>query len=114
MYQQRSGLAAASELDEAIFVNDQLEALVAEMIEKGIVFEDAVSEFEKRFIKQVLKKVDGNQSKAAHMLGIHRNTLGRKLGQFGLGDNHSHRRELTIHTRGTTPPRRGSRPSPRH
>lgn len=92
-------------------MNDQLESLVTEMIEKGVDFEDAVNEFEKRFIKLVLKKVNGNQSKAAEVLGIHRNTLGRKLGQLGLGDNHV-RREPRPARRGrrTQPHGRASRP----
>ena len=48
------------------------------------VFDEAVGEFEKRFIKRVLDRVDGNQSRAAHMLGIHRNTLSRKLSEYKL------------------------------
>ncbi len=94
-------------------MNDQLESLVAEMIEKGVVFEDAVGEFEKRYIKLVLAKVHGNQSKAAEMLGIHRNTLGRKLGQLGLDEKHFHRRKPALRSHGITLPRRGSRTSPR-
>jgi len=44
------------------------------MIEQGILYTDAVSEFEKKFIKQMLEKNKGNHSKAAVALGIHRNT----------------------------------------
>lgn len=80
-------------------MNDQLESLVTEMIERGVDFEDAVNEFEKRFIKLVLKKVNGNQSKAAEVLGIHRNTLGRKLGQLGLDDHHSRRWQSALRGR---------------
>ena len=32
-------------------MKDQLEALVSHMIEQGILFADAVTEFEKRFIQ---------------------------------------------------------------
>lgn len=64
------------------------------MVDKGVDFEDAVNEFEKRFIGLVLKKVNGNQSKAAELLGIHRNTLGRKLGQLGLDDRHARPRRF--------------------
>jgi hypothetical protein len=34
-------------------VKDQLEALVGQMVERGILFEEAVNEFEKKFIKRV-------------------------------------------------------------
>jgi DNA-binding protein Fis len=65
-------------------VKDQLEGLVSQMVERGILFDEAVGEFEKRFIKRVLDRVDGNQSRAAHLLGIHRNTLSRKLTEYKL------------------------------
>ena len=65
-------------------MKDQLEGLVSQMVERGILFDEAVGEFEKRFIKRVLDRVDGNQSRAAHQLGIHRNTLSRKLTEYKL------------------------------
>ena len=65
-------------------MKDQLESLVNQMIEHGILYTDAVSEFEKRFIKRVLEKNNGNHSKAARDLGIHRNTLSRKAEDLGL------------------------------
>jgi len=72
-------------------VKDQLEGLVSLMVERGILFDEAVGEFEKRFIKRVLDEAKGNQSKAADVLGIHRNTLSRKIGEYKL-DSNGHRR----------------------
>ena len=46
-------------------MKDQLEQLVAELLVKGVRYEDAQREFEKRFITHALQKVDGNLSKAA-------------------------------------------------
>jgi DNA-binding protein Fis len=66
-------------------VKDQLEGLVSQMVERGILFDEAVEEFEKRFIKSVLDREKGNQSRAAHTLGIHRNTLSRKIVEYKLG-----------------------------
>jgi len=66
-------------------VKDQLEGLVTQMVERGILFDEAVVEFEKRFIKRVLDRANGNQSRAAQILGIHRNTLSRKIGEYKLG-----------------------------
>jgi Fis family transcriptional regulator len=54
------------------------------MVEHGILFDEAIGEFEKRFIKRVLDHVEGNQSRAAVMLGIHRNTLSRKIVEYKL------------------------------
>jgi Fis family transcriptional regulator, factor for inversion stimulation protein len=65
-------------------LRDQLEHLVNEMVTKGIRYEDAQREFEKRFIAHVLTKADGNLGKAADLLGIHRNTLSRKIAEYRL------------------------------
>ncbi len=73
-------------------VKDQLESLINQMIDQGILFTDALSEFEKRFIKKMLEKTNGNHSKAAVELGIHRNTLSRKVEDLGL--DHRQRRRV--------------------
>jgi Fis family transcriptional regulator len=54
------------------------------MVERGILLEEAVMEFEKKFIKRVLERSNGNQCRAAKVLGIHRNTLSRKVDQYKL------------------------------
>jgi DNA-binding NtrC family response regulator len=65
-------------------VKEKLETLVAEMIERRIFLEEALNEFEKRFIQSALSRTDGNQTKAAKVLGMHRNTLNRKMVQHKL------------------------------
>ena len=72
-------------------MKDQLEGLVNQMVERGIYFDEAIREFEKRFIKRVLDRADGKQSRAAQLLGIHRNTLSRKIEEYKL-DSNGHRR----------------------
>jgi DNA-binding NtrC family response regulator len=44
---------------------------------------EAVSVFEKNYISEILERVDGNRTKAAKILGIHRNTLLSKTNGFG-------------------------------
>ncbi len=61
-----------------------LEQLVSQMVEKGIHYEDALREFDKRFIVEVMDKSDGNLSKAADTLGVHRNTLSRKIKELKI------------------------------
>jgi Fis family transcriptional regulator, factor for inversion stimulation protein len=65
-------------------VKQQLESLVSEMIEKGILFTEAKREFEKKFISRVLQHHRGNLSRAAKDLKIHRNTLGKKIEEYKL------------------------------
>ena len=65
-------------------ISDRLEKLVEEMVDKGVQFEDAVHEFEKRFIARVLGACEGSLTKAADTLGMHRNTLTRKMGEYRI------------------------------
>lgn len=69
-------------------MKDQLEVLVNQMVDRGILLEEAVSEFERRFIKCAMEHSRGNQSRAARVLGIHRNTLSRKVGEYELENGH--------------------------
>ncbi len=44
----------------------------------------ATDEFEKFYIRKILKKTRGNRNRAAEMLGVHRSTLSYKIKQLGL------------------------------
>jgi len=43
-----------------------------------------IGEIEKPLLEAVMHQARGNQSRAARMLGINRNTLRKKLTQYGL------------------------------
>ena len=60
-------------------MNKLLDQLVTEMVTRGVHYADAQREFEKRFISCVIDKSAGNLCKAADTLGVHRNTLTRKV-----------------------------------
>ena len=61
-----------------------LDQLVSEMVTRGIHYTDAQREFDKRFISCVIEKSDGNLCKAADVLGVHRNTLARKMKEMKI------------------------------
>ena len=65
-------------------MKQELESLVSQMVDRGILFIEARREFEKRFIARVLQRHRGNLSKAAKDLRIHRNTLGKKIEEYEL------------------------------
>ena len=67
-----------------INVHKLLEQLVSQMVEKGIHYDEALREFDRRFIVEVMDKTDGNLSKAADTLGVHRNTLSRKIKELKI------------------------------
>jgi Fis family transcriptional regulator len=65
-------------------LREQLERLVDDMVTRGVRYDDAQREFEKRFLARVLRDADGNLGKAADLLGMHRNTLSRKIAEYRL------------------------------
>jgi DNA-binding NtrC family response regulator len=65
-------------------VRDQLEKLVQEMLDKGILYDDARREFEKMFISRALQRSRGNVGEAADLLGLHRNTIARKITEYRI------------------------------
>lgn len=62
----------------------ELDNLVTQMHAGGITYDEAVREFKRRFILEVLASHRGNQCKAARELGVHRNTLSRFLEELDI------------------------------
>jgi len=60
-------------------IKQVLEEIIDEMVAKGIYWTEALSQFEKLFILRALEKSNGNLSRAAETMGVHRNTLSKKL-----------------------------------
>jgi DNA-binding protein Fis len=60
-------------------LKERIETLCREMIEKGILYSEAMEHFERSFIAEVMRKNRGNLTRAAVNLGIHRNTLSKKI-----------------------------------
>jgi Fis family transcriptional regulator, factor for inversion stimulation protein len=65
-------------------VRDQLEKLVQEMLDKGILYDDARREFEKMFISRALQRSKGSLCEAAELMGLHRNTIARKVTEYRI------------------------------
>ena len=49
------------------------------------IYARALAEFEMPLLSQVMRQAKGNQLKAASLLGINRNTLRKKLTEYGMG-----------------------------
>ncbi len=62
-------------------MSNQFRTLVCDMFDRGIRFDDARAELERVYIERAVASADGSLSRAAEVLGIHRNTLRRKLAE---------------------------------
>ena len=62
----------------------ELDSLVIQMHSAGVSYSDAVRQFKRRYILEVLAGHKGNQCKAAEELGMHRNTLSRTLAELEM------------------------------
>jgi DNA-binding NtrC family response regulator len=65
-------------------VREQLDSLVQQMIDRGVRYDDARREFEKVFITRALQRSKGSVGEAAELLGIHRNTVARKMSEYRI------------------------------
>ena len=63
-------------------IHNRLENLVEEMLEGHILLEEAIAEFEKLYIKKALARHRQHLSKTAAVLGIHRNTLSKRVATY--------------------------------
>jgi Fis family transcriptional regulator len=50
------------------------------------IYDMVLGAFEKPLLVYILDQADGNQTRAAEILGINRNTLRKKLREYGLSD----------------------------
>ncbi|MGH9340281.1 MAG: helix-turn-helix domain-containing protein [Acidobacteriota bacterium] len=76
-------------------IKDALEDAIDEMVAKGILWPEALEQFEKLFISRALRQSNGNLSRAAECMGIHRNSLSHKMRRYGIkkaGDRHAAQR----------------------
>jgi DNA-binding NtrC family response regulator len=71
-------------LQQEVNVRRELDILVSQMHSSGISYENAVRDFKRQYLREVLVAHRGNQCKAAEELGIHRNTLSRAMAELDL------------------------------
>ena len=65
-------------------MSDHLERLVSEMLTKGVHYEDVRRELEKLSISRALQRTKGSVGEAAELLGVHRNTVARKIAEYRI------------------------------
>jgi len=65
-------------------MHERLSSVVNDMVSNGIEFRLAVQEFEAMYLRVALERFGGNISAAAQELGLHRNTIMRKMKQLSI------------------------------
>ena len=60
----------------------RLEALIDEMLDGQIMLDEALAEFEKLYIQKALARHREHLSQTANTLGIHRNTLSKRVATY--------------------------------
>lgn len=59
-----------------------MESLINDMLDGQILLDEAINEFEKIFIQKALERNGDHLSKTAAALGIHRNTLSKRVASY--------------------------------
>jgi DNA-binding protein Fis len=70
--------------DLQALMKQRFDALIGDLMNAGFFLEQAVEILEKGMIERSLQTTNTNQSEAAKLLGIHRNTLQRKMVQHKI------------------------------
>jgi len=65
-------------------LRNRLEALIQDMLDRGIRLPLAQKDFEKAYLRLALDRNEGHRQATARALGIHRNTLKNKLAKHRL------------------------------
>jgi DNA-binding NtrC family response regulator len=74
-------------------MKEKFDGLVEHLLGGNIRLQEAIEVLERSMIQRALDRSRGNQSAAAKLLGIHRNTLQRKMVEYGLGERRTRPRK---------------------
>lgn len=75
-------------------MKNEFDVLIEYLLSNHILLPEAIELLEKRMIEGALAHNENNQSTASKDLGIHRNTLQRKMVEYSIGNGRTrHRRK---------------------
>ena len=77
-------------------MKEKFEGLVEHLLGGNIPLQEAIEMLERSMIERALDRSRGNQSAASKQLGIHRNTLQRKMVEYGLGERRARARRKPV------------------
>ncbi|SPE28323.1 Transcriptional regulator, Fis family [Candidatus Sulfopaludibacter sp. SbA3] len=77
-------------------MKNEFDGLVEQLLKGNIFMQEAIELLEKRMIALALQANEGNQSATSKQLGIHRNTLLRKMRDYQLDTGRAHQRRKPV------------------
>ena len=80
-------------------IRPRLEAVIEEMLDGHIMLDEALQEFEKLYIQKAFIRNNRRITNTADALGIHRNTISKRVNTYSAQDRARHGRENTHKTR---------------
>jgi DNA-binding NtrC family response regulator len=68
--------------ENSLTLKGRMEIFCREAVDKGILFPEAIDQFERCFIAEAMRRNGDSIIRTAAALGIHRNTLSKKLREW--------------------------------
>ena len=86
-------------------MKEKYDGLVEHLLDGGLFLQQAIEILEKSMIERAMRRSNQNKCAAAKQLGIHRNTLQRKMVEYELGAARPRRKPMARagHVRKTKP-----------
>jgi len=75
-------------------MKERFDGLIEQLLGANVFLPEAIEILERSMIQRALDQQAGNQCAAAKQLGIHRNTLQRKMLEFGIGNGRTRRKPV--------------------
>lgn len=65
-----------------MLLRERMELVISELVDGQVMLDEAVTEFEKLYIETALARYSDHLSNTAAALGIHRNTLAKRVSSY--------------------------------
>lgn len=80
-------------------MKENFDGLVKHLLDGNIFLQEAIEVLERSMIQSALDRNGGNQSAASKLLGIHRNTLQRKIAEYEIKAPRARRKPVVRNAR---------------
>lgn len=77
-------------------MKEKFDGLIDHLLRGNVFLQEAIEVLERSMIERALEQSAGNQCAASKQLGIHRNTLQRKMREYSIGNGRVTRRKPVV------------------